>query len=54
MEELRRAILSEDKSVVVNGLEFTKLPKINRLDSQKKREEFAEREARKLYNNIFG
>jgi hypothetical protein len=51
METIKIAILSGQRSVTVNGIEFEKLPTCPR-DTAKNRERFAEAKAKELFRII--
>lgn len=51
MEQIKSAILSGQKSVIVEGVLIEKLPVCPR-DTQKNKEKFAEQKAKELYNII--
>lgn len=51
MELIKTAILEGQRSVIVNGILFERLPVCPR-DTQKNKEKFAEAKAKELYNLI--
>ena len=53
MEEIKNAILAKQTKVTVNGVEFTRLPSVEHLNSDKKRTEAAEEHAKRLYKVLF-